>query len=99
MRVKIPFVLTLEIPDLTVLVSILRNQTVLIAFSEPVSRFTESNINISGGSISDFIGNGQQYCVDVERSVAETAAVLHIPAGVATAVGNRVNLKSNDLEI
>ena len=99
MLVRLPFILTLEIADLMVVVSILRDQTVLIAFSEPVSGFQESDIRLTGGSLSGFVGNGQQYCVDVARSVADTAAVLHIPAGVATAVGNRLNLRSNDLAV
>lgn len=94
--VKIPLILEVRIPIPSVELSIFRDTTVLIAFSERVEGFTEQAIVVVGGSLENFSGNGQQFLVDVIRT--EQQATVSVPAGVATHSG-QLNTVSNVLVV
>lgn len=96
--VKIPLVLEVRIPIPSVELSILRDNTVLIAFSERVDGFTEQSIVVVGGRLENFSGNGHQFLVDVLRTDADTASTISVPAGVATHSG-QLNTASNVLVV
>lgn len=77
--VRIPFVMRLLHPIPSCAVSILRDNVIIISFSERVIDFTEADIEITGGTISDFIGNGREFCITIETS---TTAEIYVPAGI-----------------
>lgn len=91
--VKIPLILEVRIPVPSVELSILRDNTVLIAFSERVD-FRRSDIVVVGGMLDNFSGNGQQYVVDVIRTASQTT--LSVPAGVVSYL-DQPNTASNTL--
>ncbi len=93
---RVPLTVRVVTPDLTVTVSLLSANTVLITFSEPVTGFDETHITITGGSLSNFAGNRREFTVNVERT--ETQATVFVRAGVATSYG-RTNVESNRLVI
>ena len=95
---RIPAVLIVEIPDLTVRLSVLQGTTVLIAFSESVEDFIESDIEVTNGTLSGFIGNGREFCVAVTPT-GDADASLYIPEDVAATSDGRTNLESNRLVI
>ena len=92
--VHIPLVLHLLYPVPSVVLRILQNNVVVIEFSERVIDFLESHIEITGGTLSDFIGNGRQFCVTVET---DSTAELYVPAGVVVSENNQPNTESNRL--
>lgn len=94
--IKIPLILEVRIPIPSVELSILRDNTVLIAFSERVEGFTEQSIVVVGGRLENFSGNGQQFLVDVIKT--EQQATVSVPAGVATYSG-QLNTASNVLVV
>lgn len=94
--IKIPLILEVRIPVPSVELSILRDNTVLIAFSERVAGFTITDISIAGGTLENFSGNGQQFLIDVVKT--DQQASLSIPAGVVMHLG-QLNTVSNTLVI
>lgn len=96
--IRIPATLRLEIPDLTVTLSHVSGNTILVSFSELVDpSFVITDIDVLNGTLDNFTGNGRDFYVDVTPT-GESAAV-HVPAGVAHAEDGRLNLESNRLVI
>lgn len=89
----IPLILHLLYPVPSCEITILHG-VIVISFSERVLGFTESDVEITGGTISDFVGNGREFCIAVETS---TTAEIYVPAGVARSVHNQLNTASNRL--
>lgn len=92
--IRIPLVLNLSYAIPTVALSVLRDNIILIAFSERVIGFTADDIEIVGGTFSGFRGNGTEYLVNVDTA---TTATLSIRAGVAASVYGELNTESNRL--
>jgi len=92
--IRIGFILNLLYTIPSVVISVLRDNIILIAFSERVTGFTEDAIEITGGTLSDFRGNGREYLVAVNT---DTSATLSIGAGVARSVNEQPNTASNRL--
>lgn len=92
--VRVPFILNLLYTIPSVSLSVLRDNIILIAFSERVIGFTEEVIDIVGGTLSDFRGNGTEYLVEVET---ETTAELYVSAGVCASANGIANSESNRL--
>lgn len=92
--IRIPLVLNLSYTIPTVTLSVLRDNIILIAFSERVIGFTADDIEIVGGTLSSFRGNGTEYLIDVATDVSLT---VFIPSGVATSVYGELNTESNRL--
>ena len=100
MRVfRIPATLIIEIPDLTVTLSVLREGVVLIAFSEAVGvSFVLTNITVTNGTASNLRGDGRNFTIDV-AAADDSGMSIHIGAGVASTEDGRTNLESNRLVI
>lgn len=91
-HVNIPLVLHLLYPVPSVALRVLQDNIVVIAFSERVVDFAVSDIEITGGTLSDFNGNGREFCVTV---ATETSATLYVPAGVCESENGVENTESN----
>ncbi|MYK36127.1 MAG: hypothetical protein F4036_00020 [Gammaproteobacteria bacterium] len=91
---RIPIELQLIYPVLTCEIAVLQHNTLLISFSERVLDFSLSDITITGGTLTSFIGNGRDFCVEV---VTDTTAEIYVPAGVCSNVNDVLNNESNRL--
>lgn len=90
----IPFTVNLLYPIPSCEISVLRGNVLVISFSERVVDFTETDVEITGGTISEFIGNGREFCITVE---VITTAEIYVPSGVAHSEHNQPNTESNRL--
>lgn len=79
---------------LTCQLRVLQANIVVIAFSEPVRNFGVSDIDITGGRISDFLGNGKEFRVTIQTP---TTAEIYVPAKVCESLMGEPNLVSNRL--
>lgn len=76
-------------------ISVFRDNVLLITFSERVIDFAETDIEITGGTLSDFRGNGTQFLVEVST---DATAEIVVNAGVCqSGVGGVPNTASNRL--
>ncbi|MYB01985.1 hypothetical protein F4X90_20240 [Candidatus Poribacteria bacterium] len=91
-NVFIPLVLNTVHLVPTCTISLLRDNVLVIRFSERVVNFTESDIELTGGTLSNFIGNGTDYCITIET---ETTAEVFVPAHVCESVHGIANAYSN----
>lgn len=91
---RIPFVLRLFYPTPSCEISILEGNTLVIVFSVRVINFNEVDIVCVGGTLSNFIGNGRDFCVEV---ITDTTAEIYVPAGVCRSVNEQPNTESNRL--
>ena len=94
MDVHIPLVLHLLYPVPSVALRLLQDNVVVIAFSERMIDFFDTDIEISGGTVSKFWGNGKEFCVEVST---DTRAELYVPAGVCRSKNGVLNTESNRL--
>lgn len=92
MNTFIPLVLDAIHPIPTCTISLLQGDVLVIRFSERVVHFTESDIEITGGTISNFIGNGIEYCITIQTS---TTAEVFVPASVCESANGIANSESN----
>lgn len=90
----IPFVVHLLYSIPSCEISVLRDNVIVISFSERVVDFTESDVEITGGTLSEFVGNGRDFCLTVETSAT---AEIYVPSGVAWSENNQPNTESNRL--
>jgi Ca2+-binding RTX toxin-like protein len=72
--------------------------TVTFTLSEATSNFTSSDIYVSGGTISNFIGNGATYTVTFTPTPNSTAdGVLSVASGVFSDASGNINVDGSDL--
>lgn len=71
---------------------------VTVTFSESVRGFVESDVSVSGASISGFSGSGNSYTFTVTPDESEEISIS-VPAGVAYDVVNNINEASNVLSL
>ena len=91
-EVRIPFILRLLYTSPSCEISVLRDNVILISFSERVIDFSETDIEITGGTLSDFRGNGTQFLIDVQT---EATAEISVAAGVCQSANGIPNTASN----
>ncbi|MXV76536.1 hypothetical protein F4Z99_19985 [Candidatus Poribacteria bacterium] len=95
--VDIPLTVRMLYAIPSVSLSELRENFVVIAFSEQMLDFFESDIDITGGRITEFIGNRKEFCISI---APESATVeIYVPAGVAHNMYNQPNTESNRLTL
>jgi len=91
-EVRIPFILRLLYTTPSCEISIFRDNVILITFSERVIDFAETDIEITGGTLSDFRGNGTQFLVDVQT---DATAEIYVAAHVCQSAHGIPNTESN----
>ena len=69
---------------------------VTVEFSESVNGFSDTDIGIGNGSVSDFSGSGSSYTFDVSPA-AQGAVTVSVPADVATDSAGNGNTESEEL--
>lgn len=92
--VRIPFVIVLLYTTPSVSLSVMRDNTILIVFSERVVNFTEDSIDITGGTLNDFRGNGREFLVEVQT---DGTAKIHVPESACQSANGIPNTASNRL--
>lgn len=92
--VHIPLILRLLYTIPSVSLSVLRDNIILIVFSEGVVNFTADDIEITGGTITDFVGNGREFRATVNTA---TSAEVYVPAGVCRSENGVLNTESSRL--
>lgn len=90
--VRIPLVLRLLYTSPSCEISIFRDNVLLISFSERVIDFTETDIEITGGTLNDFRGNGREFLVEVQTS---TTAEIYVPQNICQSANGIPNAESN----
>ena len=70
--------------------------TIKIDFSENVTGFDISRINVTGGTKTNFTGSGRSYTVDIIPT-ADGTITVNVPANVAVNTVNNGNTPSNTL--
>jgi len=91
-NVFIPIVFQVVYPIPSCIISVLRDNIIVITFSERVINFSENMIQFSGGTIANFIGNGTEFCVTV---TTDNSMQIYVPSGVVMSVNNQPNTQSN----
>ena len=89
---------TVSITDAPSTVNALTSFTVTITFSEDVTGFDSSDINVSNATVSTLTGSGSAYQAQLTASGGGPVSLV-VPADVAFDPGNNGNLASNSVSI
>jgi hypothetical protein len=69
-----------------------------VTFSESVTGFTSSGVNVTNGSVTNFTGTGASYSFDVTPT-ADGTVTVQVPANAATDGSSNPNPASNTISI
>ena len=94
-EVRVPIVLRLLYTTPSCEISILRDNVILISFSERVIDFAATDIEVTGGTLDDFRGNGTQFLIDVQTAAT---AEIYVGANVCQSANGIPNTESNRFE-
>ena len=71
--------------------------TVTFTLSEVSNDFTESDIDVVGGTLSNFIGSGTTYTANFTPTIGSTSATIDVATGKFTNTAGNTNIASNQL--